>query len=512
MRKKMVRVMCIFALSSYCVACQKTPQEQIVVDKSQGIAEESIIPKEEDGIAKDLNIPEYWNETITRKDGMMTLTVDYDIQIEDVYNTPVYEYEIQPMDQELLERLCSYFANGASFYENSEMTKEELMEEKDKMIEKTGNWGYYGENYIQSMVGRIETLIEKAPDEKSDSKEITIGLTVPQETGMELIGKSWYNATHKRTWNDWYYETDKNVGFTARIDTGQEVDPIIRATTYDDEVGSTTAFVYRQGTFIDEKELQLEWDLEKAYEHGNEEYLQYLSDKIENLTDETFTEEDAIREANKVLEELDIQNMVVGDCVKAIGNADSESWAGVGTDDTSMSAGYAVYFSVKAGDVVGYSLTSASKAYEDLTETVYAPSFITEEIRIIVTKDGVQLFEWTNISQQTDVIAENTKLLTFDEIKEKLADHLLYIMVSNLGGTSPEGFTNVYTVKNVQLRAANINAYNNPKAAWLVPVWVFDVECEMNYATTEETTTQNLGPETVVLNAIDGGFVQVPYY
>ena len=66
-----------------------------------------------------------------------------------------------------------------------------------------------------------------------------------------------------------------------------------------------------------------------------------------------------------------------------------------------------------------------------------------------------------------------------------------------------------YIIKNVQLRAANINAYENPEAAWLVPVWIFDVEGEETYTTTEVTDQRKMGPETVVLNAIDGGFVQV---
>lgn len=42
---------------------------------------------------------------------------------------------------------------------------------------------------------------------------------------MEWIGKSWCNATHKRTWNNWYFETDKNIGFTARVAKGRKVDP-----------------------------------------------------------------------------------------------------------------------------------------------------------------------------------------------------------------------------------------------------------------------------------------------
>ena len=36
-----------------------------------------------------------------------------------------------------------------------------------------------------------------------------------------------------------------------------------------------------------------------------------------------------------------------------------------------------------------------------------------------------------------------------------------------------------------------------------------DVEGKMQHKTGKEITTENIGPETVVLNAIDGGFIQV---
>lgn len=456
-KKQLTAFILLAAMLLNLTACVKTPEESIVTDESEGLTEKNIIPKEKDGKEKKLNIPEHWKETIMRKDGFVTVNADYDITVGNIYNTPVYAYRIRKMDQKLLEKLCSYFAEGASLYEDPEMTKDELITEKEKMTAGIGNWGGYDENDILSMTGSMENMIEKAAEKEAPHKEIKVELTIPKKAGMEKIGKFWNNATHKRSYNNWYYETDKNIGFTARIAKERKVDPIIRAINYDTEIGSTTAFAYRQGTFIDERELNLEKNLENAFHYGNGEYLNYLSENMDHMTDETFSEKDA----------------------------------------------------VKAGDVVGYPLTLASKQYENLAETVYAPSFITEGIRMIVAKEGIRLFEWTDISERTDVIAENTKLLTFDEIKEKLADHLLYAQITSLGGISPDGFANIYTVKRVQLRAANINAYNESKVSWLVPVWVFDVEGKMQHKTGKEIKTENLGPETVVLNAIDGGFVQV---
>lgn len=59
--KKQIVIMCmmLFSLS----ACQQTPEEAVVVDKSKGIAEESIIPVD-DNTPKNLNVPKQWKEVI----------------------------------------------------------------------------------------------------------------------------------------------------------------------------------------------------------------------------------------------------------------------------------------------------------------------------------------------------------------------------------------------------------------------------------------------------------------
>ena len=99
-------------------------------------------------------------------------------------------------------------------------------------------------------------------------------------------------------------------------------------------------------------------------------------------------------------------------------------------------------------------------------------------------------------------------MLSFQKIQEKLADHLLYGALADGGEElKSEGAGYLYKVRKVQLRAANINAYEEPSAAWMVPVWVFDLE-RTGVTGTEEQL--GWGTETVVLNAIDGGYVTIP--
>lgn len=507
MKKRIIMAVFVLIVGVALAACVKTPDEKVVVDKSKGLAKENIIPKE-DKIPKDLGIPEHWQETINKSDGFVILSADCDIRIPDIYNTPVYSYERKPMTDKLLKKLCTYFSDGDKLYEDPAMTKSELKTEKDKLLNYKGRWGSSKEaisrQSVLEMTAKLDELIEKAPESKEEHKDIDIKLMSPYQTEVEYV-KGWW---HTRIWHGWYYDTEKKIGFTARIDRGREIDPIIRAINSDDKVGSTTGFVFSQGTFIDEKELEQDWNNQKAFEWGMEEYLNYLTDKMEQTVDETFSKEDALKEVDQILKDLSIEELAVTDCVKAIGTMDSESWAGLDEDNLSLSAGYSIYLSPKAGDLLGYPLPRRP-LYNDLPETLYAPSFLTEKLRIVVTREGIQRFEWIDISKKEDTIAENTKLLPFDKIQDRVLEHLFYAEISNFG--EKEGYSISYEVKDVQLRAANINAYEDSSAAWLVPVWVFDIERSVSYKTADQSLEYNSGIHTVVLNAIDGGYVTLQF-
>ena len=56
----------ILLLSAGLTACQATPEDAVVVDKLQGIAQENIIPVDDEN-PKDLGIPEHWEEKILRR-------------------------------------------------------------------------------------------------------------------------------------------------------------------------------------------------------------------------------------------------------------------------------------------------------------------------------------------------------------------------------------------------------------------------------------------------------------
>lgn len=506
MRKIIIPGLCIICIFFVLSACQKTPEEAAVVDRSGGLSEDNILPKEKD-TPKNLEVPDHWQETLEEGDGFITLEADYDIVLPEVYNTPVVSYKITPVNNEMLRELCEYFADGDQLYEYRAMTKGELNIEKGKMENREGEWAYYDYSSLQNSITEMENLISKASEEKAKKIPVVPKLTVPQRIEEEYVRKNYIGGY----WYPWYYDTDQKIGFLARIDRGEVCDPMIRALTYDKNMGSTSAFLYRQGTYIDEKELTEDKSGKAPLAVGNGylEYLNGLETRLDQTSPNDFSEEDARKKIDEVLGELKIKGMEVTDCVRAIGSPDTESWSGLTDDNLEWETGYSIYLSPKVGDVVGYTLPRAIQ-YSDLPETSYAPPFFTEQLHIVVTKEGICMFEWMYLSEKEDMIAENTKLLSFNEIKEKLMEHLQYAELSTEGGEIPTNTSYVYKVTGVQLRAANVNAYEDPDSAWMVPVWVFEMNRTGVYKYEGEQSESNLGTTVVILNAIDGGYVTTP--
>lgn len=500
-RKQVISAICILACGVNLAACAKTPEKKIVVDKSEGLSKENILPKETD-TPKDLKIPEHWQERMERSDGYVTVEADCQIQIPKIYNTPVYSYEMRHMTDKLLKKLCDYFSDGDPLYKEPAMTKEELQAQKDDIINMRGQWAWEEGNDISPMTARIDELIEKAPEEEK-RQHIEAKLVEPQQLEVESVNEKGTSAS--RMYSKYYYETEEKIGFAARVDKGQEVNPMIRAINYKDKLGSTSNFLYSQGTFIDEKWMEKNITSQEILEFHNEYYDNYLERLKIGLAQEgdgIIQKEDALEEADKVLEALSLKGYGVTDCFKATGSPESVSWGYLDEENQTLTTGYSIYYAPKAGDLVGYE-QPFQRPYEEVPETIYAPSFSTEGIHMIITKEGLQLFEWTNLAKKKEAIAENTKLLSFDEIKEKLADHLFYTIISSFSEGKEQGCSFHYKVVDVQLRAANIPAYEDQEAVWLAPAWVFKVKYDMVLSALGTKKNE----ETVVLNAIDGGYV-----
>ena len=178
---------------------------------------------------------------------------------------------------------------------------------------------------------------------------------------------------------------------------------------------------------------------------------------------------------------------------KEIGFGEDYLWQ---VDLTQAVAGYQYTFSPYVNGI------PAKQEYGSVAEQTtesYKPPFPVETINIVVTKDGVQSFQWEGMTEDVKTIADNTKLLPFETIQNQLADQIFY-WYSQMGQPENDFTQFIYKVTDAELVYTYIPAYGEPEDAWLVPAWVFTVSETSNGLETPWTNR-------FVINALDGGVI-----
>lgn len=135
----------------------------------------------------------------------------------------------------------------------------------------------------------------------------------------------------------------------------------------------------------------------------------------------------------------------------------------------------------------------------------YSPPFSIERIVMVVTDSGVKSFLWEGMCEEVSTVAENTNLLSFEEIQKNIFDQMYYRYMA--WGQPAEDKTDfTYEIKEAGLGYTYVTVYENPKNAWLVPCWFFTVRERVdgeakNGESFERTEMQ------FMINAVDGGII-----
>jgi hypothetical protein len=190
-----------------------------------------------------------------------------------------------------------------------------------------------------------------------------------------------------------------------------------------------------------------------------------------------------------MLHELGVDYMVADSLEKAQRYAclSNNTYAEYSEEPTSK--GYLIKF---ARNVDGIAcITNGDISFYVTDEFDYKAPLYPEEIQIYVDEAGkVQSFLWTQPLEIEEKAAENTGLLPFEEIKQRICNMLVYI---NSYNDKPTNVTSI--IMNMTI----VNVKDHPEEAMYVPAWF------IHYT---KTYDENIQQEyTLVLNAIDGGRV-----
>ena len=506
MSKRMKKYTLLFMVL-LLTGCQETPEETYVTNKSEGLQEEYVI--EQSDKRKELNVPVSWSEQIIENDGGLTLTADsIGLDIPDIKNTPVIEVERTEFSEEKLKELVDYFAGEDDLYKISYVDESKLKGLIEDIQKKNGMFGIpetsMQSNY-QQRLNNLEKLQALLGDTPSSKEYIT-------EIGFDDYCADLFTYGLNGDIEEKIKATYGKKFLMAALDKDAESTAYIKATAYDEATGLNSGFQYEEGNYLTEKWIQKEKEKVEKYQKENYEwgkqYESFLVSFDSEPENKEFTKEEALNLAEMILKDLEINGMAVSSIEKVYWSPMDFQWNPM--DFVNGKAGYEISFGLDMEGLTTFLQTSAN-AYRGMNENSYKPLFMAEEIKMVITEDGVKKFTWVNMCKKNGIIAENTLLMDFEDIVESLTTHLLAIKiavdhVNNFEGneTSTE-----YVVKDVKLRSAYVNAFEAPTNAWIVPAWFFTLEqYTINHLNDDFITKGN--DEVVVINAIDGGYIIPP--
>lgn len=499
--------------------CQKTPDQSAVVSKAGGLSEDVIAEPLKDGETQTLDLPEHWDTTVTWSNDRGVFHADQKLESVTTGNLPVIEVSQKKLELEQLNGLISYFAGGEILYQTQELTREYYQNLLDKIKNREG---FYADNSVEYDLTELEKLVEEVLP------------LAPEQTPLQEIGQIEY--TSKKT--DPAYEAERKsleaYGYDILPDTtkqdgmeihfqatvGADAKGTINAETYDPEAGNYSIFSWSEGNGIELATIENYLAREnRTDEYGvpagsvKESFMEKLQALKDQMEETTLLEETAEDEAEKILKDLNLENMQLLSSDKILWYAQSDY-----PEATILEQQEALWNADPNLGKTGYRLTyvpsvsglkinqDKTGGYSDDSGFAYAPSMPVEQIYIVVTEDGIRSFKWKGMSQEEKIVTENVKLLAFDEIENRLIDQVKYLYPSSQPAESKTIFG--YDVATVELGYTYIPAYKNPQNAWLVPAWFFTIS-ESQDATAELGTAgrkiEGYQTDYIVLNATDGG-------
>ncbi len=392
--------------------CQKTPDQSAVVSKAGGLSEDVIADPLKDGETQTLNLPEHWDTTVTWSNDRGVFHADQKLESVTTGNLPVIEVSQKKLELEQLNGLISYFAGGEILYQTQELTSEYYQNLLDRIKNREG---FYADNSVEYDLTGLEKLVEEVLP------------LAPEQTPLQEIGQIEY--TSKKTdpayeakrksleayGYDFLPDTTKQDGMEIHFQAtvGADAKGTINAETYDPEAGNYSIFSWSEGNGIELATIEntlarenLTTDYGVPAGSVKESFMEKLQTLKDRMEETALLEETAEDEAEKVLKDLNLENMQLLSSDKILWYAQSdypeatilEHQESLWNADPNLGkTGYRLTY---VPSVSGLKINQDKSGYPDDSGFAYAPSMPVEQIYIVVTEDGIRSFKWKGMSQE----------------------------------------------------------------------------------------------------------------
>lgn len=454
----MKRIIILCLLLSLVVACQPTPEGDIVISKAEsGTAPVAVLHADE--------VPNEYRKTLT--ENKVTVTFDAAVFLPESETLPSYQLTAADIPEEQLPCIVEALFGNASVYKSGEPTKEDLYPELLAALEELERVKADPDKYeggvsaYQTDVNELQAAYNAAPDADS---------LTPTEIAYIKC------------------DVDHSGVFGCRGDCKRSA----LATLF---VNTTIGPDSDTNTFLTFQNPQ-----------------QYVGLSLARATvpdlaapDPAVTQELAIDTASALLDRMGIRDMKVSGCEPGVLKAANTGWYSADPNETPL----LVYFT-RSMDGVQVTLDAHVYAESSFGEA-YVEPMAYERLTVGVDSQGICFVQWNGPACVSTCLDENCRILSLDQAAQQAAKYLSFLYPvsdavnqANAEGQAQSGDrlsrgsvqSSTVQIDRIVLGWMQVREGASPKESRLVPVW--------DYFGTVTRTYENGESETY-----DGGYMSL---
>lgn len=454
-------------------ACQPTPTEDIVVNKSDGTLEEAIaaeaLPPARYEAPETLRLDPFGTETFQ-------VVVDAEVCVPDVERYPIVEVVLRTITADWARDMMYKMADGKTIYTyqtETPTTKEQIEAEIALLQQQLANPDAYlpagadeqaraeAEREWREVLEAWEVLYREAPD-TFEPREIDMS-DAAFRTALEFRGAV-ESGKQRETYlsvTAWYGVPGGNVEYNNLVDVG----------------------------------MPFHFDMDSD---------------LTDLNDVTISAEEAVQIGLDFLAQLGETDFAPAQILA--GYCDPE-W---GTDPIPLEEWPQCYQIQFTRSVAGVPATYREEHYDGIGadgRERYAPAYPQESIEMDIRDSGVTYMYWSTPSELGRTLNENVTLMPFEQVVERFCDQILYSATPAVEETDSVIKKTLY-IDRIELGMVRALQRGSVDRWIMVPAWTFFGRTVLQYAGPEpggyplnennEYVSEMPGYSYLILNAVDG--------
>ena len=471
--RHMALLLAFLLFAALLTACQPTPTEDIVVNKSDGTLEEAIaaeaLPPARYEAPETLRLDPFGTETFQ-------VVVDAEVCVPDVERYPIVEVMLRTITADWARDMMYKMANGKTIhtYQNEvPSTKEQIEGEITLLQQQLANPDAYlpagadeqtraeAEKEWRELLEAWETLYQEAPD-TFEPREIDMS-DAAFRTALEFRGAV-ESGKQRETYlsvTAWYGGPGGNVEYNNLVDVG----------------------------------MPFHFDMDSD---------------LTDLNDVTISAEEAVQIGLDFLAQLGETDFAPALIVA--GYCDPE-W---GTDPIPLEEWPQCYQIQFTRSVAGVPATYREEHYDGIGadgRERYAPAYPQESIEMDIRDSGVTYMYWSTPSELGRTLNENVTLMPFEQVVERFCDQILYSATPAVEETDSVIKKTLY-IDRIELGMVRALQRGSVDRWIMVPAWTFFGKTALQYAGPQpggypldennEYISETPGYSYLILNAVDG--------